>query len=69
MWIQVYALEVKATGGDHNTMVAYVLIMLITQAMRWLQNPPHDAIDLWDDFCRRSIANFLSTYDQLRNKV
>jgi len=44
--VRIYTLGVQAAGGDHDTMLAYVPIMLGTQALRWLQNlPPRSIYD------------------------
>ena len=59
--MRIYALGVQAAGGDHDTMLAYVPIMLGTQALRWLQNLPPRSIYDWDQFCEKFIANFRST--------
>ena len=59
--MRIYALGVQAAGGDHDTMLAHVPIMLGTQALRWLQNLPPRSIYNWDQFYEKFIANFRST--------
>ncbi|KAK3160946.1 hypothetical protein QOZ80_1BG0068980 [Eleusine coracana subsp. coracana] len=66
-WLHVYAMAIRALGGDSFVMANYLHMCLAPAARTWLTNLPNNSIDSWAELCRQFVANFQAMFDRPGN--